>query len=154
MGRGRIEQIGTPDDVYDRPETAAVFGFMGESSRIEIEVKDGVAIAGTTPIASATQSVPDGPALLYVRPHDITLGLPGTPGLPGAVRGFRRHGAIRRVVIEVGSALFEADIAPTVQVPVGELVAVRLDRARLFPSSGPGVDTRAPPSQQPGDYAI
>lgn len=154
MGKGRIEQVGTPDDVYDQPATAAVFGFMGESSRIEVEVKDGVAVAGSTAIAAATQPVPDGPALLYVRPHDVSLGLPGTPGLKGAVRGFRRHGAIRRVEIEVGSALFEADIAPTVRVPIGEPVAVRLDRARLFPPAGPGVDTKAPPAQQPGDYAI
>ncbi len=154
MGRGKIEQVGSPDDVYDRPETAAVFGFMGESSRIEVEVKDGVAIAGSTAIAAATQPVPDGPALLYVRPHDVSLGLPGTPGLRGAVRAFRRHGAIRRVEVEVGSALFEADIAPTVRVPVGEPVAVRLDRARLFPPTGPGVDCRPPPPQQPGDYAI
>ena len=154
MGKGKIEQVGTPDDVYDRPETAAVFGFMGESSRIEVEVKGGVALAGATAIAAATQAVPDGPGLLYVRPHDVTLGLPGTAGLKGQVRAFRRHGAIRRVEIAVGSAVLEADIAPTVRVPIGEKVAVRLDRARLFASEGPGVDTKAPPAQQPGDYAI
>ncbi|MCS0496394.1 sulfate/molybdate ABC transporter ATP-binding protein [Ancylobacter mangrovi] len=154
MGRGRIEQVGTPDDVYDRPATAAVFGFMGESSRIEVDVREGVAVAGSTAIAAATQPVPDGPGLLYVRPHDISLGLPGTPGLRGEVRAFRRHGAIRRVEVEVGNALFEADIAPTVRVPIGEKVAVRLDRARLFASGGPGVDCRPPPPQQPGDYAI
>ncbi|QIB33042.1 sulfate/molybdate ABC transporter ATP-binding protein [Ancylobacter pratisalsi] len=154
MGKGRIEQVGTPDDVYDRPATAAVFGFMGESSRIEVDVKGGVVVAGSTAIAAATAEVPDGPGLLYVRPHDISLGLPGTPGLKGEVRAFRRHGAIRRVEVEVGNALFEADIAPTVRVPIGEKVAVRLDRARLFASGGPGVDCRPPPPQQPGDYAI
>jgi sulfate transport system ATP-binding protein len=154
MGKGRIEQVGTPDDVYDRPATAAVFGFMGESSRIEVEVKGGLAVAGPTAIAAATQPVPDGPGLLYVRPHDVAIGLPGTPGLRGAVRGFRRHGAIRRVEIAVGSAVLEADIAPSVRVPVGEPVAVRLERARLFASGGPGVDCRAPPPHQPGDYAI
>ncbi|MCK0196558.1 sulfate/molybdate ABC transporter ATP-binding protein [Ancylobacter sp. 6x-1] len=154
MGKGRIEQVGTPDDVYDRPASAAVFGFMGESSRIEVDVKDGIAVAGDTAIAAATKPVPDGPGLVYVRPHDISLGLPGTPGLKGRVRGFRRHGAIRRVELEVGSGLFEADIAPTVRVPVGEKVAVRLDRARLFASGGEGVDCRPPPPHQPGDYAI
>lgn len=154
MGKGRIEQVGTPDDVYDRPATATVFGFMGESSRIEVAVKDGIALAGDTAIAAATLPVPDGPGLVYVRPHDVSLGLPGTPGLKGEVRGFRRHGAIRRVEVSVGNALFEADIAPTVRVPVGEKVAVRLDRARLFASGGPGVDCRAPPPQQTGDYAI
>ncbi|MCK0209659.1 sulfate/molybdate ABC transporter ATP-binding protein [Starkeya koreensis] len=154
MGKGKIEQVGTPDDVYDRPETAAVFGFMGESSRIEVELKDGVAFAGDTPIAAATQPVPDGPGLVYVRPQDVSLGLPGTPGLKGRVRAFRRHGAIRRVEIEVGTALFEADIAPTVRVPIGEAVAVRLDRARLFANGGTGVDCRAPAAQQTGEYAI
>ncbi|HSI39730.1 MAG TPA: sulfate/molybdate ABC transporter ATP-binding protein [Xanthobacteraceae bacterium] len=154
MRRGRIEQIGTPDDVYDRPATPEVFGFLGESSRIEVEVRGGVVVAGSTAIAAAAQPVPDGPALLYVRPHDVGLGLAGTPGLKGAVRGFRRHGAIRRVEVEVGNALMEADVAPTVTVPTGAAVAVRLNRARLFPQTGPGVDCRPPPEHQPGEYAI
>ncbi|GAB4068199.1 sulfate/molybdate ABC transporter ATP-binding protein [Ancylobacter sonchi] len=154
MGKGKIEQVGTPDDVYDRPASAAVFGFMGESSRIEVQVKDGTAFAGHTPIAAPKSPVPDGPALLYVRPHDIAIGLAGTPGLPGVVRGFRRHGAIRRLELEVGNALFEADIAPSARVPVGEKVAVRLERARLFADGAPGTDCRAPSAHQTGDYAI
>ncbi len=32
MSQGRIEQVGTPDDVYDTPNSPFVFGFIGESS--------------------------------------------------------------------------------------------------------------------------
>ena len=41
MDKGRIEQIGTPGDVYDNPATAFVHGFIGESIVLPVEVRDG-----------------------------------------------------------------------------------------------------------------
>ncbi len=116
-------------------------------------MRDGVAIAGTTPIAAATHAVPDGAGLLYVRPHDVSLGLPARRA---SRRGARLPPPWRDppVEIEVGSALFEADIAPD---------RARADRREgrgaarpgaLFVNGGPGVDCRAPAAQQPGEYAI
>jgi sulfate transport system ATP-binding protein len=154
MSKGRIEQVGTPDDVYDRPSTPDVFGFMGESSRIPVEVAQGVVRAEGQIIATAVERVADGPAVLFARPHDITVALAGTPGAEGTVKAYRRHGAIRRLELEVGGAHVEADVAPTAKVPEAGKVAVRFDRARLFPASGPGVDCRPPASHQVGEYAI
>ncbi len=154
MSKGRIEQVGTPDDVYDRPSTPDVFGFMGESSRIPVEVAQGVVRAEGQIIATAVERVADGPAVLFARPHDITVALAGTPGAEGMVKAYRRHGAIRRLELEVGGAHVEADVAPTAKVPEAGKVAVRFDRARLFPASGPGVDCRPPASHQVGEYAI
>lgn len=154
MSKGRIEQVGTPDDVYDRPSTPDVFGFMGESSRIPVEVAQGVVRAEGQIIATAMERVADGPAVLFARPHDITVALAGTPGAEGMVKAYRRHGAIRRLELEVGGAHVEADVAPTAKVPEAGKVAVRFDRARLFPASGPGVDCRPPASHQVGEYAI
>ncbi|MEP9366826.1 sulfate ABC transporter ATP-binding protein [Xanthobacter sp. VNH20] len=154
MSKGRIEQVGTPDDVYDRPSTPDVFGFMGESSRIPVEVKDGVVRAEGQIIATAMERVADGPAVLFARPHDITVALAGTPGAEGIVKAYRRHGAIRRLELVVGGAHVEADVAPTAKVPEAGKVSVRFDRGRLFPASGPGVDCRPPASHQVGEYAI
>jgi ABC-type Fe3+/spermidine/putrescine transport system ATPase subunit len=39
MDKGRIEQIGTPGDVYDNPATAFVHGFIGESIVLPVEVR-------------------------------------------------------------------------------------------------------------------
>ena len=41
MDKGRIEQIGTPGEVYDNPATAFVHGFIGESIVLPVEVSDG-----------------------------------------------------------------------------------------------------------------
>ena len=154
MAKGRVEQVGTPDDVYDRPATPEVFGFMGESSRLEVEVADGLARAGGEVIAAASQPVSNGPALLFVRPHDVTVAIAGTPGAAGVVRGFRRHGATRLLEVEVGGRQVEATVAPTVRVANGTPVAVRFDRARLFPALGGAVDCRPPKSHQVGEYSI
>jgi len=58
INEGRVEQIGTPDELYDRPANDFVMGFLGEVTSL-----DGVA----------------------VRPHDIEVSL--TPGPSGGTRG-------------------------------------------------------------------
>src|SRR5439155_7319049 len=60
MNEGRIEQLGSPTDLYDRPANRFVAGFVGESNFLEGEVvgTDGkavaVAIAGTSVSALST----------------------------------------------------------------------------------------------------
>src|SRR5947209_2142693 len=39
MSQGKIEQVGTPDDVYDKPISPFVFGFIGESSCLPVTVE-------------------------------------------------------------------------------------------------------------------
>ncbi|MGU3494099.1 sulfate/molybdate ABC transporter ATP-binding protein [Xanthobacteraceae bacterium A53D] len=154
MSQGRIEQVGTPDEVYDQPATPRVFGFMGESSRLDVSVRDGRAEVAGTEVAQPLETVGDGPGVLFVRPQDVAIAMPGTPGLDGVVKGFRRHGAIRRLTVEVAGGEVEADISPKISAANGTRVAVRFDRARLFPSAGGGIDCRAPAAHQIGEYAI
>ena len=45
MDKGKIEQIGTPGDVYDNPATAFVHGFIGESIVLPVEVSGGCGAA-------------------------------------------------------------------------------------------------------------
>src|SRR5690606_29975648 len=39
MSQGRIEQVGTPDEIYDLPNSPFVFGFIGESSALPVEIE-------------------------------------------------------------------------------------------------------------------
>ena len=41
MNQGKIEQVGTPDEVYDRPATPFVFGFIGETNALPVTVEVG-----------------------------------------------------------------------------------------------------------------
>lgn len=73
MDHGSIEQDDTPHNVYTNPVSPFVFDFVGRSNQIEGEVTDGRFIAPGISIGLATNPCANGPATLYVRPHDIAL---------------------------------------------------------------------------------
>jgi sulfate/thiosulfate transport system ATP-binding protein len=67
MSQGRIEQVGTPNDVYDHPANRFVYNFLGNVNLFHGRMKDGhLELADS--LASA-----DGMKPVYVRPHDIDL---------------------------------------------------------------------------------
>jgi spermidine/putrescine transport system ATP-binding protein len=72
MSRGRIEQIGSPDDVYRKPATAFVAGFIGKTNLLECSVSDGKVMAGPLAIRLAGPP-PSSRFTLSVRPEDIAL---------------------------------------------------------------------------------
>ena len=87
MSEGKIEQVGTPDDVYHRPGTAFVYEFMGNVNRFDCRIQEGQAKVGPLLVAAPEfPSARDLPGLAYVRPHDITLRAPDEPGLPAIIR--------------------------------------------------------------------
>jgi putative spermidine/putrescine transport system ATP-binding protein len=75
MRDGRIEQIGTPAEIYDRPKTRFVAGFIGE-----IDLFDGVADGGRVSLPGGAAlpgpPAPPGPATLAVRPEKVRLVAP------------------------------------------------------------------------------
>jgi spermidine/putrescine transport system ATP-binding protein len=74
MSNGHVEQIGSPAEIYARPRTAFVAGFIGKTNLIEcLPGGEGVAKAGQLSI-HVTDELPDGPFTLSVRPEDIVLG--------------------------------------------------------------------------------
>lgn len=135
MSRGRVEQVGTPEDVYRYPASAFVAGFVGRSSMIE-------GVVGATPatIEAGGHVIPAEAAggMLYgaelrafVRPEDVRLG-DAARDMPGAMLMDVVHveflGATCRVALEAGRLRLEAD-APMVSlreagaVPGGRLLA-------------------------------
>ena len=71
LNQGRIEQIGTPSQVHDAPETAFVCGFVGEANRFDGQVSGGRFTAGA--LTAPGDGVRDGAATGFVRPHDFAL---------------------------------------------------------------------------------
>ena len=88
MRGGRIEQLGTPVEVYDRPRTPFVAGFIGTTNRLPCEVVSAspagatVLVPGGIEIAvpAAGPPPPPGPALLILRPEALTLHDEAAPG--------------------------------------------------------------------------
>lgn len=81
MNRGRVEQFDTPVEVYDRPRTPFVNGFIGSSNLLAgtVEGRDGPAYrvrldAGVTWVAHGEAALPEGArAVLSVRPEQLSL---------------------------------------------------------------------------------
>jgi len=82
MRSGRVEQIGTPQEVYERPASTFVAGFLGRTNEFAATVADGMVSAGGVSYWSAAPG-PPGPALVTVRPEKITF---AERGLPAQVR--------------------------------------------------------------------
>lgn len=74
MNRGHVEQIGTPQEVYNNPATPYVYNFLGNVNQFKSNVLEGQAQIGDISIKlQAENQQADGPALAYIRPHDIDV---------------------------------------------------------------------------------
>jgi sulfate transport system ATP-binding protein len=73
MNKGHIEQIGSPQEVYDHPATPYVYNFLGNVNQFKSEIQDGEANIDELSVTLKTHETEDGPALAYIRPHDLEI---------------------------------------------------------------------------------
>ena len=88
MRGGRIEQLGTPVEVYDRPRTPFVAGFIGTTNRLPCTVRSAapgeatLLLPGGAELSVPLDAAPPplGSALLILRPEALTLHAETAPG--------------------------------------------------------------------------
>lgn len=74
MNEGRIEQIGTPDDVYHKPATPFVYHFLGNVNLFHCRLEEGKMYLGNTPIELSRDVQTDpSKAKVYIRPHLLDI---------------------------------------------------------------------------------
>jgi sulfate/thiosulfate transport system ATP-binding protein len=134
MDKGRIEQIGSPTEVYDSPATAFVHGFIGESITLPVEVTGGAVHLNGRPLDIVADGAQSGASTLFVRRHDMLIGPAGTGTLQGAVTRVRSLGPVQRaeVALAEGAATIEIDAPRDRDLRVGELVGLKPRRYRIF----------------------
>jgi len=125
MNEGRIEQVGTPTEVYDNPATPFVYQFIGNSNRFECQVIDGhISIAGHV-VGASGEGLPNGPALAFVRPHDFDIrSAKGGLGVPAVIRHLFAAGTLLRIELQLAAT--------------DEIVEVEVDRTHPNPDLLPG----------------
>jgi sn-glycerol 3-phosphate transport system ATP-binding protein len=133
MNGGRIEQIGSPIEVYERPETLFVAGFIGSPPINLLPLTDGVGLDGLG-------ALPQGTDLIGVRPDAITLTRPDAPALSlrGEIELIEPVGGESHVHLRI-DGIENALIASIAgRAPVGETETVtcyaRLDQLHPFNS--------------------
>jgi iron(III) transport system ATP-binding protein len=108
MNAGRIDQLGAPEDIYDRPQSEFVARFIGGSNIIKGVARDSshVAFAGATLRVVGAPLKAGENASLAIRQHDIRITTQAPEGRQNTVKARVRRqvflGATRDYLVEVG----------------------------------------------------
>jgi spermidine/putrescine transport system ATP-binding protein len=127
MNHGRIEQLGTPSELYEHPRTAFVAGFLGKSNLLDGTVAgDGVVRLGDGTEIRAGTNGRRGPISIGVRPEKLALGEGGANRLAGTVQESAYIGVATEVIVAT---------------PVGELTVFHqnVEAGGVVPSPGSAV---------------
>jgi spermidine/putrescine transport system ATP-binding protein len=103
MNNGRIEQLGTPDELYETPTTSFVAAFLGTSNLLEGEVAgDGtVKVAGIdVRVEPGALTGRSGTVAVGIRPEKIRLGSDGVNRLDGTVKECAYIGVSTQYIVE------------------------------------------------------
>jgi iron(III) transport system ATP-binding protein len=138
MNGGRIEQIGSPEEVYERPVSEFVARFIGASNVLKGQAVDRtqVAIAGVNVATSGISLEPGRETAVAVRQHDIRLtpagaGVPPANTLPGIVRRQVFLGSSRDYIVEINGGAEVRIAAPADQsISPGSAAWMHLDPAK------------------------
>jgi putative spermidine/putrescine transport system ATP-binding protein len=140
MFGGRIAQQGPPDDIYDRPTTRQVAGFVGQVNILEGTVTGGDGShalvrlpQGEIRVPTASLPASGATAAVAMRPEAVGLGRAGEPGWPGTVVSRQYGGNLVDYKVELaGGAVVHVQCLSATPVAPGTAVAVRPDETRLW----------------------
>ena len=134
MNQAKVEQVGTPQEVYDRPASPFVYQFLGN-----------VNVFRAQPLVAAGIHEPRAPTLeangqVYVRPHDIQVRPheAGAPGIVAVLRYVHAAGPLARLTLEHEQTreLVEVEISRSellsIGLQIGDLATLQLRQSHSF----------------------
>ncbi len=136
LDQGRIEQIGTPAEIYDRPETLFVAGFIGSPSMNLLPARfdaDGVNLRfgeQSLALVQPLSRLGGGEVVLGIRPEHCALST-GSGRLSLEVTATERLGADNQVHGRLGSSPFTVRVPHDVCPPPGSRLPLEVDTSKL-----------------------
>lgn len=148
MDKGKIQQIGTPEDIYNEPVNAFVADFIGESNIVDaVMIKDYyVRISGVVFDCLDKGFEPNEKVEAVIRPEDIKIHELGTKDtLPGKVTDVVFKGTFFETFVDVGGFIWL--VQTTEYHKVGEVIGMYIDADSIH------VMKRSEYSGEFGDYS-
>jgi sulfate transport system ATP-binding protein len=138
MSKGRIEQVGSADEVYDHPASPFVHGFIGESSALPVIIANGEVWFADR--ATGLKARGQGEATMFFRPHQVEVVEECAGCLVGRVVGSRRLAGVRRLDVELGGGRSRVEIDVPIDHPAAQRtgIAFRPRVWRIFAQGGNG----------------
>lgn len=140
MNGGCIEQIGTPEEVYDHPKNSFVYNFLGNVNVFEGRIENGRIKIENLKIKDPSLNGSMDMAKAYVRPHDVELTpLPkGTHSHAAVIRHIRSIGSMVHVELQPkdSSSTIEVEVSREkyreLQLSVGSSVYFEISKSQIF----------------------
>ncbi|MGH8688049.1 MAG: ABC transporter ATP-binding protein, partial [Burkholderiales bacterium] len=138
LNQGRIVQVGTPHQIYNRPRDTFVATFVGSPA---MNLLPGALQDGKVVVAPGKLEIRIGPEVarrlpqglervtLGVRSEDVTVGPGG--GLEGRVYGVENHGVEKIVTLKVDEHLLKATVPARMAIEVDSKVPFRFNSSKL-----------------------
>jgi spermidine/putrescine transport system ATP-binding protein len=134
MNAGRVEQLGPPEDLYERPSTAFVAGFLGVSNLLKGVVSSDdtvkttagdVRVAGGLPTAGSEVAI-------GVRPEKLRLGGDGVNRLAGTIAERAYIGIATQYIVETQAGRISVFVQSSGDAVEGDAVTVSWDPENTF----------------------
>jgi len=138
---GKIEQVGTPDEVFHHPASEFVMNFLGDVNTFHGRIDEGTVSFNSIEIPlSENHSQRKGQATVFIRPYDVTIDTTkpaDLPALEAKVLRINAAGALVRVelVTDLGKNLtseISQERFSSLAIEVGGKVYVRPRHIRIF----------------------
>jgi putative spermidine/putrescine transport system ATP-binding protein len=134
MSAGRIEQIGSPRDIYYRPANRTVAQFVGTINRVAGEPRDGMltTTGGAVPLPAHASNA-NGTREIFFRPEDARLIDPAFAQLRGQIESTAFLG--ERTRLTIGGAAPEpllVDVAGRIELARGTQVGISIEQDALI----------------------
>ena len=137
---GKIEQIGTPEEIYDNPASPFVYDFLGNVNLFSGRVKDGAVMIGETEFSIGEKTGEnEKSAVAFVRPHDIRVTrAAGGPALAAQVVRSNAAGPVANLELkrldsgEQFNVQLSKEQFQQLQPKPGEKVFVELRNVKIF----------------------
>jgi sulfate transport system ATP-binding protein len=144
MHEGRVEQVGSPSEIYDDPATPFVAGFVGSANVLHGQVIDGHVHLGSMQIPGAGHLDEGAPAAAFVRPHDVVVS-PDDGGVDAVIERIASLGWLARVGLRLpGGETLVAHVPKEDLHGAGEGDSVKVDlrnpKAFFAPEHAPEPD--------------
>jgi len=142
MHEGKIEQVGTPSEIYDEPATAFVAGFVGSANVLHGNVVDGHVHLDSIRVPGADHLPEGAAASAYVRPHDVRIAEPGGPpngSVSATVERISRLGWVARLSLRLADGNVLVAHVPQEELngaSEGDRVSIDLRNPKAFHRDG------------------
>lgn len=133
MQSGMIQQIGTPDEIYNDPANTFVANFIGSPpmNLIEGMLSDGTFVADGVRV-TGIESTTEGKVTLGVRPEDCTVSASTEAELNGTVYGLEPTGDVTYLTVKAGDKLIEVKADRAYRADLDAPVQVAFDPDRIY----------------------